>query len=42
MLSSKTEVKVSIDMCHGMCHCAKHQGVPVSISLLDFLFHKGI
>ena len=38
MLSSGKAVKVSIYLSDG----AKHHGVPVYTSLLDFLFHKGI
>jgi uncharacterized protein len=38
MLTSGKAVKVSIYLSDG----AKHHGVPVYTSLLDFLFHKGI
>jgi|ERR1700723_2832841 PII-like signaling protein len=38
MLTSGKAVKVSIYLSDG----AKHHGVPVYTSLLDFLFHEGI
>ena len=38
MLTSGQAVKVSIYLSDG----AKHHGVPVYTSLLDFLFHRGI
>jgi uncharacterized protein len=38
MLTSGKAVKVSIYLSDG----AKHHGVPVYTSLLDFLFHRGI
>jgi len=38
MLTSGKAVKVSIYLCDG----ARHHGIPVYTSILDFLFHSGV
>ena len=38
MLTSGKAVKVTLFLCDG----AKHHGVPVYSSILDFLFHSGV